>query len=207
MRKIKLAILCVPAEAAQRVADLLVVQRNRRHPELRPGPALGAAARESRSRRSERPARKPGLQGPEDPGRSLTLVRRLAFPAVAGTARMRYSHYPVVKRYHNRFWSCFSRFESWPGSLRARAGRDQPEAVSAIAEHRTRTIHRPDRSNRTRGDPMSSAIRPSPCRGGSSMPSPQTSPQSRSLPGLRNLAPERIEGRRILHPTRRWDLL
>ena len=27
------------------------------------------------------------------------------------------SHYPVVKRYHNRFWSCFSRFESWPGSL------------------------------------------------------------------------------------------
>ncbi len=25
--------------------------------------------------------------------------------------------YPVVKRYHNRFWSCFSRFESWPGSL------------------------------------------------------------------------------------------
>ena len=29
-------------------------------------------------------------------------------------------HYPVVKRYHNRFWSCFSRFESWPGSFKAR---------------------------------------------------------------------------------------
>ena len=30
---------------------------------------------------------------------------------------LNYKHdYPVVKRYHNRFWSCFSRFESWPGS-------------------------------------------------------------------------------------------
>ena len=33
--------------------------------------------------------------------------------------RLNYHYdYPVVKRYHNRFWSCFSRFESWPGSLR-----------------------------------------------------------------------------------------
>ena len=31
---------------------------------------------------------------------------------------LNYKHdYPVVKRYHNRFWSCFSRFESWPGSF------------------------------------------------------------------------------------------
>src|SRR5271166_4138405 len=41
---------------------------------------------------------------------------------------LNYKHdYPVVKRYHNRFWSCFSRFESWPGSLKRRlsvAGQD-----------------------------------------------------------------------------------
>ena len=61
--------------------------------------------------------------------------------------------------------------------------------------------------NRTRQDRMSRTIRMSPCAGGSSMPSPQTSPRSRSLPGLRNLAPELIEGRPALHPTRRWDPL
>ncbi len=67
-RKIKLAILCVPAEAAQRVADLLVGQRNPGHSQLRPGPRRRSASREPRRRRPKHPARKPGLQGPADSG-------------------------------------------------------------------------------------------------------------------------------------------
>ena len=88
LRKIKLAILCVPAEAAQRVADLLVASGIRGILNFAPVPLDRAGARQPGARRPERAAREPGLQGPEDPGRSLDLLRRLAFPDVGATARM-----------------------------------------------------------------------------------------------------------------------
>ena len=42
----------------------------------------------------------------------------------------------MVKRYHNRFWSCFSRFESWPGSFHSafQVGIDvSPIAVAGVS--------------------------------------------------------------------------
>ena len=52
--------------------------------------------------------------------------------------------YPVVKRYHNRFWSCFSRFESWPGSL------DELVSGMTLRDSKRAPLDSPDRRNQVR---------------------------------------------------------
>ena len=83
LRKIKLAILCVPAEAAQRVADLLVASGIRRNPQLRPGAAVVPAhvnlVPVDLSVQLENLAYK--VQ--KTAGRGLDLVCRLGFPDLA----------------------------------------------------------------------------------------------------------------------------
>ena len=85
--KISLALLCVPADAAQRVADQMVASGIRGILNFAPIPLSRPAARQRRRRRPQRPAREPGLQGPEDPGRRL--LGRLVFPPALADARIR----------------------------------------------------------------------------------------------------------------------
>ena len=80
LRKINLAILCVPADVAQRVAEVLVASGIRGILNFAPVPLDRAGSCEPGAGRPERAARKPGLQGPEDPGRGLDVLCGLGFP-------------------------------------------------------------------------------------------------------------------------------
>ena len=65
-RNISLALLCVPADAAQRVADQMVSSGIRGILNFAPVPLIVPPDRQRRGRRPEHSAREPGLQGSKD---------------------------------------------------------------------------------------------------------------------------------------------
>ena len=112
-RNISLALLCVPADAAQRVADQMVSSGIRGILNFAPVPLVVPPTVNVVAVDLSIQLENLAYKAQKTAGRRE--LRRVVFTASMQPLKCKH-HYPVVKRYHNRFWSCFSRFESWPGS-------------------------------------------------------------------------------------------